>query len=249
MTCLIVDFNSIASVSFYTDNKFNFFNMVLNALKKTGTNSVLFVADSPTGRYFRHDIYPDYKGNRTHDTERSEYIALLKKALIETGYPIIQVDNLEADDIIGSLPEGNWVFTKDRDLWQLYPEFMILTQDYKVLTQDMCYDAFGVESKQIVEYKALAGDAGDNIPGVKGIGKKWAVKLLSQYGSIGKILNNVGDLPGGIAKKIKSSNPAFWLSLVKIKKVNLPEQTPVVVQDRFLSAGKSFARILKDQNN
>lgn len=234
MTYLIVDLNSIASVAYYADksNKFNFFNMVNRALDVTGTFSVIFAADCP-GKYWRHDIYPDYKANRKSDPDRTAYISLLVEKLKQAGYPVLMQDKLEADDIIASLPTPNWVFTKDRDLWQLWPQSNILAQDYTIVNNDMCLAKFGVSAANLPQFKAMRGDPGDNLPGIKGIGDKTAARLLTEYGSIGSIYANLDKLPKGIRTKLKQGQPAKWFKLITLRKVELTAVAPKLVTDRF----------------
>ncbi len=150
-----------------------------------------------TGRTFRHDLYADYKGTRA----KMRGLARPGKTHPRDGgrfqYSRLEVENYEADDVIGSLAVlgayrkkslGVKIITGDRDLLQLVTNRVVVSfaqqQDQRkrrIFPGGRPARKLGVLPEQVVDYKALVGDPSDNIPGVKGIGEKTAVSLLAQY--------------------------------------------------------------------
>lgn len=250
---IIIDVNSIASIAHYAGGPGIFFNMVNRAIEITGTNAAFFVADAD-GPYFRHTLYPAYKGNRPSDPDRKVTIQRLITALRNSGIPVLQVDTLEADDLIANIvrmrsnPLGtkDWIFTKDRDMWALLTWANVLTHDYTVVTEKLCLEKLGVGSMAIPELKALAGDSGDNIPGMRGIGPKGAVKLITEHGSLGAIYSHMAQLPKATQKKLKAENPIKWLALIRPRYQNDLVIPPVyTVTDEFDAASKELRKLIE----
>lgn len=181
----------------------------LNALKKLMEKyrpthmAVAFDTKAPT---FRHKLSPIYKGDRPEmPVELAEQIPYIHKMIQAMGIPLLAIEGVEADDIIGTLAhraclEGHHVIisTGDKDMCQLVNPCVIVENSFDDKRYDIegVKEKFGVEPRQIIDYLTLMGDASDGIKGVAGIGAKTAQKLLEQYDSIDNILANVEQLKG-----------------------------------------------------
>lgn len=181
---------------------------------------------------FRTELYENYKANR--DAPPEELIPqfdLVKEVVNAFNMPNIGLVNYEADDCIGTLAKDFQthddviILTGDQDILQLVDDGIKVAimrkgqGNYEVFTRENFYDKKGIMPHQIVDLKGLMGDSSDNYPGVKGIGEKTALKLLSEYGTIDELLNNLEKLPKGIQTKIKQDLDMLHLSreLAKIK--------------------------------
>ena len=164
-----------------------------------------------TGRTFRHEMFKDYKGTRAKmpDDLRVQ-IERIREMVDCFNIPRIEIDNYEADDVIGSL--ARWanqekglavqIITGDRDMLQLVTESVVVSLPNRQTGQDDLFfpedvvRKMGVRPDQIVDYKALVGDPSDNIPGVPGIGEKTAVELLKKYDSLDNIFAHLEEITG-----------------------------------------------------
>ncbi|MBF7686081.1 DNA polymerase I [Acinetobacter sp. B10A] len=171
--------------------------------------AVIFDTPEPT---FRHHLSPIYKGNRpSMPEELAEQIPYLHAIIRALGIPLYSLPGAEADDIIGTLTrhaerENQHVLisTGDKDMAQLVNENVKLEDSFKerVLDVDGVFEKFGVWPHQIIDYLTLMGDASDGIMGVPGVGQKTAAKLLTEYGCIGRILENVEQIKGRVGKNL-----------------------------------------------
>ncbi|MED0586748.1 5'-3' exonuclease ExnP [Bacillus subtilis] len=165
---------------------------------------------------YRNDLFQDYKANRSAPpVELIPQFDLAKEAAAELGIMNIGFAGYEADDCIGTLAalfanEADiTVVTGDRDLLQLLTDkvSVALLQkgigNYKVYTKETFYEETGVMPKALIDIKALMGDSSDNYPGVKGIGEKTAYKLIREYETIDRLLENLSLLPKGQQGKIQ----------------------------------------------
>ncbi len=174
--------------------------------------AVIFDTPEPT---FRHELSPIYKGDRpSMPEELSQQIPYLHALIRALGIPLYMLPGAEADDIIGTLAkraeaEGQQVLisTGDKDMAQLVTEKVTLEDSFKEKPMDIqaVFDKFGVWPHQIIDYLTLMGDASDGIMGVPGIGAKTAAKLLTEYGSIGAILENADNIKGKVGQNIKDN--------------------------------------------
>ena len=179
-----------------------------------------------TGKTFRDDIYPAYKGTRAKMPEDLRpQIERIRQLVDAFNIPRLEMEGYEADDVLGSVSKrivgdgyGVKIFTGDRDLLQLVDERLIVNLPGRSLSQSKDYlpqdvvDAFGVRPDQIVDYKALVGDSSDNIPGVRGVGAKTAVKLLQAYDTLDNIYAHLDELKPGLKKKLEESKDNAYLS-------------------------------------
>ena len=173
------------------------------------------------GKTFRDDIYPEYKANRPSmpDDLRSQ-VEPLHEAIIAMGWPLLMVDGVEADDVIGALAkqaeaQGLRVIisTGDKDMSQLVNEHVtvINTMPNAFRKGDEVLDIAGVEAKfglkptQIVDYLTLIGDTVDNVPGVEKVGPKTAVKWLTEYGTLDNIVANADKFTGVVGENLRKA--------------------------------------------
>src|SRR5262245_61529135 len=150
------------------------------------------------GRTFRDDLYPEYKADRAAmPDDLAAQLAPLMQAIEAMGWPLVCVDGVEADDVIGTLAQqagragiATLISTGDKDLAQLVGSGVTLinTMSNEKLDTEGVKAKFGVAPDRIVDYLALVGDAIDNIPGVDKVGPKTAAKWLTQYGSLEGVL-------------------------------------------------------------
>jgi len=189
-------------------------NMLRRLLSDYDTEHMAVVFDAK-GKTFRDDIYPEYKAHRPPmPDELSVQIEPLHDTIRALGLPLIQVEGVEADDVIGTLAraaaaEGRdtVISTGDKDMAQLVDGHIRLVDTMKDATYDRdgVVAKFGVAPEQIVDYLALVGDTSDNIPGVPGVGPKTAAKWLQQYGSLDEVMAHAHEVPGKAGESLKGA--------------------------------------------
>ena len=187
---------------------------MLRAHLKEQPDYAAFVVDAP-GRTFRDDLDPQYKANRPPmPDELRAQVEPMCEIVAALGFPILRVDGVEADDVIGTLAvrgaaEGIevTVSTSDKDFAQLVRPGVVLvnTMSGGRLDSDAAVvEKFGVRADQIVDYLALMGDAIDNIPGVAKCGPKTAAKWLAEYGSLDGVIANAPGIGGKIGENLRA---------------------------------------------
>lgn len=181
-----------------TNAIYGFGNMLKRVLRERNPIYMAIALDAP-GPTFRHDLSPDYKANRPRMPEDlSAQIPFIKRLITALGIPYMEIPGYEADDIIGTL--ATWasdqgaevvMISGDKDLLQLVSPKVHMWDSMKdeVLGPAEVEKRFGVPASQVVEVMGLAGDSGDNIPGVPGIGPKTAQRLIKEFGSIENLLS------------------------------------------------------------
>lgn len=182
---------------------------------------VAVVFDAP-GKTFRDDLYSEYKANRASMPEDlREQIAPIHELIKAMGLPLICVEGVEADDVIGtyatqaSLAQRTTVIsTGDKDMAQLVSEHVTLVNTMTETTMDRqgVVDKFGVTPEQIIDYLALMGDTADNIPGVPKVGPKTASKWLNEYGSLDEVMAKAEEFKGKIGENLRNSLDQLPLS-------------------------------------
>ncbi|NLJ40869.1 MAG: DNA polymerase I, partial [Clostridiales bacterium] len=218
---MVIDGNSLMYRAFYgirllttskgvfTNAIFGFINMLFNLIDeyKPDYIGVAFDMKGPT---FRHELYEDYKGKRQKAPEELlPQFVLLRKLLRTMDIPVFQREGFEADDILGSFAriaeeEGlrAYIVTGDRDTMQLVSDNVTVllnrrgTTDMHIFDPKEVKSVYGLTPFQIIDLKGLMGDSSDNIPGVPGVGKKTAQKLLSQYKTMENIFDNIDEISG-----------------------------------------------------
>jgi len=187
---------------FPTNAAYGFVNMLAKVLREEEPDAVIVVFDA-RGKTFRHELYAGYKAGRDAQPEDLSAQFPLVRELIEAHrIPIVEVPEFEADDVIATLVERApaqaqvAIVSTDKDLMQLVSERVTLLDGVK----DRRYgpaeveERFGVAPERILDLRALVGDPSDNIPGVKGIGAKGAVKLLADWGDLEKLLEHAAEI-------------------------------------------------------
>jgi DNA polymerase I len=180
-----------------------FCNIILRVLEEAGDAHIGVVFD-PSGPNFRHDIYDQYKANRSEPPEDLKpQFALVKEATDAFGLVRIEKKGFEADDLIATytreaLVRGYEVriISADKDLMQLVRDGVRLVDPIKfgIIGPDEVFAKFGVTPDKVVDIQALAGDSSDNVPGVPSIGIKTAAELINTYGDLENLLANVENI-------------------------------------------------------
>ena len=195
---------------------------MIRSLVKTYPDSRIAVVFDAKGKTFRNDIYDQYKAHRPPmpDELRSQ-IQPIHDIIRAMGLPLLVVEGVEADDVIGTLATvadargiRTLISTGDKDLAQLVTDKVTLlnTMNNESLNPEGVTRKFGLPPERIVEYLALMGDKADNIPGVPGVGPKTAVKWLQEYGSLDGLLANLDKVSGKIGERLRESVDQLWLS-------------------------------------
>ena len=211
---------------------------MLRAHLKEKPEFAAFVVDAP-GKTFRDDLYADYKANRPPmpDELRAQVEPML--AIVQAlGFPILRVDGVEADDVIGTLAVQGaragvevTISTSDKDFAQLVRSGVSLVNTMsggKLDSDAAVMEKFGVRADQIIDYLALMGDSIDNIPGVPKCGPKTAAKWLAEYGSLDGVIANADRIGGKIGESLREALPRLPLNrdLTTIKTDVVLEQAP-----------------------
>lgn len=218
-----------------TNAVFGFTRMFFKLIKDLEPTHVAVAFDRPEPT-FRHEEYTAYKEHRPEvDDELKEQIPLAHAVMEGLGIPVYEASGYEADDVIGTVAsivkesEGEEGFeliivSGDRDILQLVGGPVKAYMPGRGLSNPIIFDKeqveerYGFEPKKIVDYKALKGDSSDNIPGVKGIGKKTATALLQEYDSLEDIFQHLGEIKAPVSKKLaeEAEQAALSKTLAKI---------------------------------
>ncbi len=199
-----------------------FTNFISTLQKDHDSDYIIFAIDSK-GDTFRNEIDPNYKANRSAPPEElTMQLPIAIEWIDKMGYKTLGKDGFEADDIIATVTrfakEKGYnvrVVSHDKDLYQLIDDGQVVIVDAikkKVVDEKACFEKYGVSPKQFIDYQAILGDSADNVPGVKGIGKVGAEKLLKEYGSLDNIYANIGTIKGAMQKKLLESKDAAYMS-------------------------------------
>ena len=203
-------------------------NMLQKLIKSERPDYLSVIFDTPA-KTFRHDIFPDYKANRQKTPEDLiAQIEPLHQLIINLGLPLIAVDGVEADDVIGTLAleadkKGikTLIATGDKDMAQLVTENIHLIDTMKDLRMGPAEvkEKFGIQPDRFIDYLTLAGDTSDNIPGVEKVGPKTAIKWINEYGSLDGVIQNADQIKGKIGENLNAALDRLDLfkTLVTIK--------------------------------
>jgi DNA polymerase-1 len=270
MTLFLIDGHAIAYRSYFafiknplTNSKgqntsavFGFTRVLMLIMKKFAPDYLAVAFDSGEETE-RHREYPDYKANRDEmPDDLSSQLPILFDLLEAFGVPVIMKPGFEADDIIATVAgEASdrgvdvKIVTGDKDLFQLLSEKVHIIRPSKGTSLDdevgpeFLVEKYGLKPEQVVDLLALMGDSSDNIPGVRGIGEKTALKLLHEFGSLGGILGALERVkPEHVKRKIEEGRNDALLSreLVTLKKVpvafSLPDLKPVPPDEERLTS-------------
>lgn len=184
----------------------------------------IYICFDKSENTFRNEIYPEYKGTRKKtDIELKNQFPMLKEYCKLTNIPFVEVDMYEADDIIGSLScnaknynLNPYAVTGDKDLLQLMNkgiDILYLSNKYGpiIYKEEYFTEEYNISPRQFIDYKALVGDPSDNIPGVPGVGKKTAAKLLRSYDTLDGIYKNTEKLKGKQKENIVENKEEAYL--------------------------------------
>ena len=167
------------------------------------------------GKTFRDEMYSEYKANRSAmPDDLREQIAPIHEMIKAMGLPLISVEGVEADDVIGTyaaqatvLQRETVISTGDKDMAQLVTPFVTLVNTMTETTMDAegVKEKFGVGPELIVDYLALMGDTVDNIPGVPKVGPKTAAKWLNEFGSLDALMASADEVKGKVGENLRDS--------------------------------------------
>ena len=222
---LLIDGNSMANRAFYatmgrmmktptgisTNAVYGFFQIMFKTIEEEKPDKIIVAFDISSSEK-RTKIFNEYKAGRHKAPEDlTIQFPIIKELLKTMNIPIVQKDGIEADDILGAIAKkegkkGNKIIilTGDRDYFQLvdinvnirYPKTIMGKTEYIIYDNYKINEEYGLTPEKLIEVKALMGDASDNIPGVKGIGEKTALKLIIQFGSLEKIYKYIENSDG-----------------------------------------------------
>jgi DNA polymerase-1 len=200
-----------------------FINLIDTLHRDHNTDYIVFALDSK-GKTFRSDIYPEYKANR--DAPPEDLVKQLPIAIdwiAEMGFANLAKEGYEADDIIATLAKYGKeqglnvrIVSHDKDLYQMIEDGHVVMYDSvkrKEISEKECFEKFGVYPKDFINFQAILGDSSDNVPGVKGIGKVGASKLINKYGTLEAIYDDIENVgTANIQKKLLESKESAFLS-------------------------------------
>lgn len=211
------------SKGFPTNAIYGFINMINKIISEEKPEYMMIAFDK--GKTFRHDKYTSYKDGRSETPqELKDQFPVAKQICEAMGIHYFEIDNYEADDIIGTFAKKvnenpdfiATIVSSDKDLLQLITEEV----DVKLLKQtgfirmdrNLFKETYGVEPIGMIDLKALMGDASDNIPGVKGIGEKTAISLLSKYQTLDNLYNHIDEISGKTKEKLLLDKENAYMS-------------------------------------
>ena len=211
------------SKGFPTNALFGFINMMNKIISEENPVYILVAFDK--GKTFRHEKYAEYKGGRGETPEElKKQFPVAKEILTAMGIKYYEIDHYEADDIIGTFshmcdnnPEyQGLIISSDKDLLQLISKEvgmkLLKSKDYIRYDENSFEEEWGIPPKKVVDLKALMGDASDNIPGVKGVGEKTALKLLQTYSSLDGIYEHIDEISGKLKEKLLNDKDQAYMS-------------------------------------
>ena len=232
---MVIDGNSLINRAFYalppltaSDGKYygavyGFVNILARMITEYNPQYLCVAFDA--GKHtFRNDLYADYKGTRkSMPDELAQQLPVLKDLLQKMNICILEQKGIEADDIIGTMVRKfpdvrNIIVTGDRDCLQLINENTEVWLTKHGITQIVemnerqLKEEWGLSPSQIIDLKALMGDASDNIPGIAGVGEKTAKALLSEWGSIDNLYKNIDKISGKMHEKLVAGKEICYLS-------------------------------------
>lgn len=208
------------SKGFPTNALFGFSNMINKIILEEKPTYILVAFDK--GKTFRHEKYSEYKAGRIEmpDELRLQF-PIAKKLLELMGIKYYEIENYEADDIIGTFSKFcdntkyiGTIISSDKDLLQLITDSvdikLLKSKDYIRYNPESFYEEYKIKPINIIDLKSLMGDSSDNIKGVKGIGEKTALKLLQEYKTLNGIYENIDKISGKTKEKlIDGKNDAY----------------------------------------
>ena len=216
-----------------TGGVYGFAAIAMEIVRKLNPTKVVVAWDSKTSVSKRRELYPEYKAGRVKPGDDFyTQIPLLQELVADLGWSFVEINNYEADDIIGTLSKQadetldkdgvceyeTYIISSDLDMLQIVDEnthmWRILKGFSNIEQIDIAEieEKYGIKKSQFLDLKSLKGDASDNIPGVPGIGEKTAAKLLNDYGDLDNIYNNIDNISGSTKAKLEAGKDSAYLS-------------------------------------
>jgi len=214
-----------------TNALFGFTNMLFALFREIEPDAVVVALDAP-GKTFRHAEYPEYKGTRRETPpELIEQLEGSRELISAFNIPVLEVTGYEADDVVGTISRtaqengyDTTIVTGDLDTLQLVDDAVsVMTPQSggkppKTYTPAEVMERYGFGPEHVVDYKAMAGDSSDNIPGVPGVGDKTATLLIKKFGTVEQILERIEEVEPKFRKKIEPNVDAMtqskWLATI-----------------------------------
>jgi len=202
------------------------FTTTLRRILETEKPDLVAVAMDARGKTFRHEKYPEYKATREKAPEEMiDQLESIRRVVKAHGLPLFELPGFEADDVIGTLAKQGeaagydvMLVTGDKDFMQLCSDKVKLYNVFKpgvdlvIQGVEAVEDKFGTTPDRVVDVLAIMGDSSDNVPGVKGIGEKGAIKLIGEFGSVDAILERIDEVKGKTKDKLEASRELLLLS-------------------------------------
>lgn len=249
-TIIFVDANSLIHRAFHAlppfrtpkgelvNAVYGFYSILLNIITRLNPDYAVISFDV-SKKTFRHEVFKDYKAHRVKaPDELYEQFDRIREILTLLNIPICEKEGYEADDVLATLATSvekesdieSFIVTSDKDSFQLINEKTFVASPKRGGSEIMIYNdeevmkKLGITPSQVIDYKALTGDPSDNIPGVPGIGKKTAQKLLSQYKTLDGIYDHIDEVTGSVHKKLEENKEEAYFSQ---KLVTLVHDVPI----------------------
>ena len=213
---------------------------MIKKLEKDFPESLVVVVFDAPGRTFRDDLYEDYKANRSSTPDDlKEQIQPIKDLVVAMGFPLICMEGVEADDVIGTYAllaskAGQTVIisTGDKDMAQLVNQSVTLvnTMTETMMDRDGVIEKFAVPPELIIDYLALMGDTVDNIPGVPKVGPKTAAKWLNEFGSLESLIDRATEIKGKVGENLRNSLEQLPLSKA-LTTIKTDVEVPISLKD------------------
>ena len=219
------------SDGFPTNALFGFVNMINKIINEEKSEYMMIAFDK--GRNFRQDMYDNYKDGRIETpSDLKLQFPVAKELCTLMGIKYIEIDNYEADDIIGTFARmadedkeyNATIISSDKDLLQLISDEvnvkLLKQKDYILMNEEVFMEHYGIKPIRMIDLKALMGDPSDNIPGVKGIGEKTAIGLLQKYETLDGVYEHIDEIKGKMKEKLEldKDNAYFSYKLATIYK-------------------------------
>ena len=211
------------SEGFPTNALFGFVNMINKIINEEKPEYMMIAFDK--GHNFRQDMYDNYKDGRIETpSDLKIQFPIAKELCTLMGIKYIEIDNYEADDIIGTFArmadeDKNYnatIISSDKDLLQLISDEVIVKllkqKDYILMDETTFVEHYGIKPIRMIDLKSLMGDPSDNIPGVKGIGEKTAISLLQKYETLDGVYEHIEEIKGKMKEKLEADKENAYFS-------------------------------------
>jgi len=232
------------SSGFQTGAIYGIVNMLKSLINKYEPEYMAVIFDAK-GKTFRDDLYDKYKANRPQmPPELAKQVEPIYKIINALGLPMLVIEGVEADDVIGTLAKKlekqdkkTLISTGDKDLAQLVSDHVTLinTMSNTIFDEEEVKQKFGISPELIIDYLTLIGDTSDNIPGVPKVGPKTAVKWLNEFGSLDNIVLKADSIKGKVGENLRNSLDQIPLSKT-LATIKLDVELDTVIDDLKISS-------------